>query len=174
MAETPQKRRFALDTNVSLDLAAGRDAALTLVEVCQERKYGLCLSPTVIQELAHLAADFEQPANSLAVKALTGMRSWGVIPFELNPVGNGITEAFARKLIDSGLLPEGEIHDGQIVAEAALGGIPVLITSDTHLLAIEPEVMTNALSESGLSNVLVTSPRKILRTLSPKEGKGRR
>ncbi len=95
MAAPHQKKKFALDTNVLLDLAADKDFAHTFREVFQEKGYLLMVPPTVIQELAYAAthkSDEEQRLahRALAHRALACMREWGLGPFDLVPVGHGI------------------------------------------------------------------------------------
>jgi hypothetical protein len=48
MAAPEQKKKFALDTNVLLDLAADKDFAHTFREVFQEKGYALMVPPTAI------------------------------------------------------------------------------------------------------------------------------
>ena len=126
MAAPGQKKLLALDTNLLFDLAAEKDFAHTFREVYQERGYSLVVPPTAIQELAYCALEKQCAETPLAMKALQQMRSWNLSPFDLKSVGHGITERFSEKLLRAGLLPEGEFHDGLILAETALAGIPVL------------------------------------------------
>jgi hypothetical protein len=77
--------------------------------------------------------------------------------------GHGITGINTQKLISSGLLPEEEIHDGQIIIETALHCIPILITSDQHLLKINPADLANKLEEFDLKPVSIFHPADMLR-----------
>jgi hypothetical protein len=66
-------------------------------------------------------------------------------------------------LIGSGILPEGEFNDGLIVIETALAGISTLITSDKHLLTINPARLAQKLTEFDLATVSIYHPKDILR-----------
>lgn len=166
MAVRLQSRSFALDTNVPLDLAAGVEAAWTLVEVSKERNWGLAIPPTVVQELAFISQNFSHPANRLAIKALSELRSWGIEPFNLISAGHGITEQFSRSLRDKGLLPDGEDNDGLILAETSLAEFPVLVTRDRHLLGIDVVLLQSAFRDASMENVTVITPRRLLATFN--------
>ena len=126
------------------------------------RNAGLAVPPTVIQELVHIATT-GHPAQTHAQTALAKMRRWNILPFDLISVGHGITEVNARKLMASGVLPDGELNDGLIVVETALAGVPNLITSDIHLLGINPAHLTQKLNEFDLPPVAIFHPRDVLR-----------
>jgi len=168
MAAPGKKKPLALDTNLLFDLAAGKDFAHTFREVCRERGYSLVVPPTAIQELAYCALEKQCAETPLALKALQQMRSWNLSPFDLKSVGHGITEQFAEKLLRAGLLPEGEFHDGLILAETALAGIPVLVTSDGDLLDIEETELRVQFEDADLSPVQICHPKLLLKVMAPK------
>lgn len=168
MAARGQKKRLALDTNLLFDLAAEKDFAHTFREVYQERGYSLAVPPTVIQELAYCALEKQCAETPLAAKALRQLRAWGLSPFDLKSVGHGITEQFSQKLMRVGLLPEGEFNDGLILAETALAGIPVLVTSDADLLDIEEIPLRVQFEESDLPPVQICHPKLLLKAVAPK------
>jgi hypothetical protein len=126
------------------------------------RKTGLAVPPTVVQELVYIASN-QHPAQKYAFDALANMRRWGITPFDLIAVGHGITEVNARKLMDSGVLTDGEFNDGLIVIETSLACVPTLITSDNHLLVINPAQLTQKLDEFHLAPVSIYHPRDFLR-----------
>ena len=159
-APVPQRPRFALDTNVLIDLGEGLPFAQRFLATY--RNAGLAVPPTVIQELVHIATT-GHPAQTHAQTALAKMRRWNILPFDLISVGHGITEVNARKLMASGVLPDGELNDGLIVVETALAGVPNLITSDIHLLGINPAHLTQKLNEFDLPPVAIFHPRDVLR-----------
>lgn len=167
MAVPRQKKRFALDANILYDLAADLDAAQTLREVLQERGATLEVPPTVFQELAFAVRRGTGEEAGLALVALQRMQSWQIVPFNLAPVGHGITEEFCQKIIRKGYLPAAEENDGLILAETALAGIPVLISRDGHLLGIDAQTLVAELQASDLSIVHVVHPRTILTSLKP-------
>lgn len=92
----------------------------------------------------------------------------GPAPFDLVPVGHGITQQFTRRLPDRGLLPEEEVHDGQIFAEASLAGIPILVTSYHHLLDIDDTKLLAAFNDSDLSPVRPFHPKNLLKAVGLK------
>ena len=61
-----------------------------------------------------------------------------------------------------GWLPEGELNDGLIVAETALANVPVLVTSDRHLLDIDPQHLSACLADSDLPRVEIAHPKDLL------------
>jgi hypothetical protein len=126
------------------------------------RNAGLAAPPTVVQELVFIAST-NHPAQKHAFTALANMRRWNILPFDLIAVGHGITEVNARKLMASGVLPDGEFNDGLIVVETALGCISTLITSDNHLLSINPPQLARKLAEFDLPTVSIYHPRDFLR-----------
>lgn len=154
------RRSFALDTNVLIDLGEGKPFAQRFLATF--RKSGLFVPPTVVQELVAIVRG-GKPAARFAGEALSKMRGWNILPFDLKAVGHGITEVNANKLRDSRLLPDGEFNDGQIVIETALAGIPSLVTSDKHLLLINPARLTQKLDEFHLAPVSIYHPKDLLR-----------
>jgi predicted nucleic acid-binding protein len=154
------RRRFALDTNVLIDLGAELPFAQRFLATF--RTSGLAISPTVVQELVAIASS-SKPAAKHAAIALTNVRRWEILPYDLLAVGHGITEVNARKLMDSGLLPDEEFNDGLIVIETALACIPSLVSSDNHLLKINQAQLTQKLDEFHLPPVNIFHPRDLLR-----------
>ena len=163
MAARGQKKTLAVDSNLLFDLAAKKDFALTFLEVASEEGYTLNIPPTVIQELTHAAFHKQGEENRLAQVALKNIRAWKIVPFDLIAVGHGITEQFARHLHQLNLLPEEEMNDGLIVAETGLVGIPALVTSDKHLLAIEEDDLCAACRDKDIPEVRVVHPKNLLK-----------
>jgi len=122
----------------------------------------LAVPPTVIQKLVHIATT-GHPAQTHAQTALANMRRWNILPFDLISGGHGITGVNAQKLMASGVLPDGEFNDGLVVVETALAGVPNLITSDIHLLGINPAHLTQKLNEFDLPPVAIFHPCDVLR-----------
>ena len=132
------RKQLALDTNLLLDLAAAGDFAHEFKEVFQSRGYGLLAPPTVLAEL------HEQSVNSpvtrkrwLARMALARILVWDVVPLHLSAVEAGIAERLANRFLELRLLPAFECNDALILAETALAKVPLLVTSDRHLLDID-------------------------------------
>ena len=163
MAAMGPKKKLAVDSNLLFDLAAKKDFALTFLEVAREKAFTLHLPPTVIQELTFAAGHKHGEEKELAMVALTNIRAWKIVPFDLIAVGHGITEQFARHLHHLNLLPQEEMNDALIVAETGLAGIPVLVSSDKHLLAIEADELCIACRDKDIPEVRVVHPRKLLK-----------
>jgi predicted nucleic acid-binding protein len=164
MAAPAQRIKFALDSNILIDLGERKNFAHTFLAAY--RSQGLAAPPTVVQELTHLAlVDTSNPASQFAFEALANMRQWDIFPYDLKSVGHGITDVDAQKLITKGLLPEGEFNDGLIIIETALAGIPSLVTSDNHLLSINQVQLTTTLGEFDLPPVTIFHPRDLLRAI---------
>lgn len=159
MGAPAQKKQFALDANLLFDLAADQDFAHTLREVFQEKGYLLHVPPTVLQEVTYAARYKSREEKLLGMKCLQNIRNWGLQPFDLPPVGHGVTEQFSKMLAQKGLLPDSEFNDGLILAETSLVGIPVLVTSDGHLLGIDPQTLAGCFVESDISVVQVVHPK---------------
>jgi len=94
-----------------------------------------------------------------------GMLSWKITPFDLAAVGHGLTDAFTRKLLRKGLLPEGEYNDGLILAETSLAAIPVLVTADKHLLDLDETFLSLTFDECDLFHVRPCHPKPLLRAM---------
>ena len=165
MAPPAKPKPLALDSNILLDLAEGKDFAHAFREEFQERGYALIVPPTVVTELTLKATGPAGPKAELAMIALQRLREWGIQPYDLRSVGHGITEEFSRSLMKRGLLPEDEFNDGVIVAETSLVGIPMLVTSDHHLLNIAQEDLRLALDDADLPPVVIAHPRNLVRAL---------
>ena len=80
-------------------------------------------------------------------------------------MGHGITEQFAQLLFLKKMLPDDELNDGLILAETALAHIPVLVTSDRHLLDIEASELKVIFDERDLFPVTVFHPKRLLRAI---------
>lgn len=159
--------RFALDTNFLFALSEESDSAHGVRELLLEKKITLLVSPTVIQEVAYTACK-KTVQSRLATKALASIRTWVITPFNLGSVEqHGEVALFTRRLIAAGLVPEGEINDGQILAEAALGGASLLITSDHHILDIDETKLARIFSEANLSAVKPCHPAVVARWNKP-------
>jgi hypothetical protein len=162
----PKQPLLAADTNVLIDLAARADTVLDCFSTIHKRlpNSPIIVLPTVITELAAIATEGETArAKNLAAKALQNMRQpWGFQPMNYVPVGHGIVEETVRKIRSAGLLPEEEVHDSFIIAEAALANIAILLSSDRHLTDIEPIALKRILDACDLAGTVIVSPRKIV------------
>jgi predicted nucleic acid-binding protein len=161
------RKRFALDTNLIFDLAEEKNFAFTFIEVFQEKGYELLLPPTAAQELAFAFAR-KPEQREIAAKGLSSLLRWGIKEFDLVSVGHGITEEFSLLLRAKDLIPPSEANDGYILAETALADIPVLVTSDKHLLNIPEEALTSVFESRDLFRVSICHPRNLLKAVNMK------
>jgi predicted nucleic acid-binding protein len=160
------RKQLALDTNVLFDLAAELNAAHDFRETFQKARYSLRIPPTVVQELMYAMEHEEVPqTRQLAEHALKKMLGWGITPFDLVAVGHGLTDAFADKLLRKGLLPDGEYNDGLILAETSLAEIPVLVSSDKHLLDLDETHLSLTFDECDMFHVRPSHPKLLLRAM---------
>jgi predicted nucleic acid-binding protein len=157
----------AVDTNFLLDLAVPRDKAHDALEIFRRRAPGVefVVVPTVIDELDHIAQHGDTPAHrTLATSALRKLvQFWKFRPLDFIPVGHGIVETVARKLRREKLIPDQEINDSFILAEAALANCTLLITSDEHIRAADPALLSSTLKSCDVNAILVRTPREIVR-----------
>lgn len=164
MAASP-KKSLALDTNLLLDLAGEKNFAHDFREEFVSRGYSLLVPPTVVIELAFFAFQAHAPQQQLAAVALEKIGVWNCQPFELSSSQMAISQRFAVRLIESSLIPETEQNDGKILAQTSLAQIPMLVTSDAHLLDLDGEALLLALNEADLSPVHPVHPKRLLKAL---------
>lgn len=98
--------------------------------------------------------------------ALHNILDWSFEPFNLIGVGHRITEQIAYKLIQEGFLPAGEYNDALIVAEAALCECKMLVSADSHMLAIQDHRGDDGFNAvnllHGWPTVRIVSPQEII------------
>lgn len=148
-----------------LDLAEGKDFAHEFKEEFQARGYEFYLPPTAAAELNILSLYGGQPQKAYASQALHGLRAWKCQPLPLSDAKLAIAEQFRRRLSEMRLIPEEEWNDGLILAETSLGEIPVLVTSDKHLLQIDEDALLLAFNEADLLPVHPAHPKGLLKAL---------
>lgn len=166
MASSPRPKQLALDTNILFDLAVGADVAHDFRETFLRAGYFFRIGPTVVQELAFCSCeDPDAQRRQLASTALGQALAWGITPFDLQAVGHGLTEGFADRLIRKQLLPDTEYNDGLILAETSLAEIPILVTSDRHLLDIEETHLSLTFDECDMFHVRPLHPKLLLRAM---------
>jgi rRNA-processing protein FCF1 len=114
-AATPRKPLWvAVDTNVLLDLADGRESVWRAVETIRQRLPGvqIVVPPTAVQELAWIAEHGDREERSLALAAARKLVAvWSFVPLNLIPVGHGITERIAAEIRARDFLPDAEVND---------------------------------------------------------------
>ena len=70
-----------------------------------------------------------------------------------------------RGLLRQRLIPEDEFNDGLILAETSLAKIPLLVTSDKHLLDMDEDALLLAFNEADLAPVHPVHPKNLLRAM---------
>lgn len=161
---------IAVDTNVLLDHAIGKEKIPDCLDVLRVRLKvdAFWVTPTVLQELAFWADNGPTESDrDYALKALTSMRHWGYDPVNLIPVGHGVVEQIALKLRMQNVIPQEEQNDSFIVAESALLGCAMLLSSDSHMLdAQENGKLNKILKECDVHLLTIASPSTIVSQFS--------
>jgi predicted nucleic acid-binding protein len=155
----------AADSNLPLDLADGNEPAIDAIATIRSRLPGarFVISPSVFQELVHVSLrDPLAARRDLGSRALRQLKPWRFDLLDIVPVGHGIVDSVARRLRAAGLLPEEEVHDSLILAEAALLGCAVLLTSDAHLRGIDHVRLAWELKACDVSVPIIATPREIV------------
>jgi predicted nucleic acid-binding protein len=163
--EASSQKRLSLDTNVLFDLAAGRDFAHEFRETYQGKGYSLVIAPTVVAELYFLRIDGDREERRLASVSLAKLSTWEFRPFTLSDIQTDLAKRFARRLLERGLLPEEELNDACILAESAVAEIPVVVSSDKHLLDVDQDVLRDLCDDADLTVTFPLNPRRLLRAL---------
>ena len=117
-------------------------------------------------ELHVIFTDGDSEAErELARTGLTHLKQWGICPFDLDSAAEAICEQFVRGLVRQCLIPADEFNDGLILAETSRAEIPLLVTSDRHLLNLDGDALAMAFDEADLSLVHPVHPKRLLRLL---------
>ena len=162
-----RRRPIAVDTNILFDLVQGVEVVIDCLETIAERipNSSVIVLPTVILELRKWAGSSDQEEQTIATRALFNiLNPWGFVPVNFIPVGHGMVEQIGRKIRASGLIPDAEINDSFIVAEAALYGATMLVSSDGHIKDIDQKMLKIELDASDVHCPLIASPWKIVNT----------
>jgi predicted nucleic acid-binding protein len=158
--------RVAFDTNVALDFADGREDVVDALATIRRRiKNGtLCVPPTVVLELGH-AADFGETSEKRAAARnfLQQHRAWNFRLVHFVPAGEAQVLRIAECLREHALIPDAEVNDSLVLAEAALLGCAMLLTSDEHLRGIDFERLALELQAFDASPPVIATPREIVR-----------
>jgi predicted nucleic acid-binding protein len=165
--EAPRLRKpLALDTNLLLDLAAGANFAHEFREVFRNRGYGFLAPPTVLAELHELSVrGVGMRKRELARIALANILGWDIRPLRLSDIEAALAERLGSRFLELKLLPESEGNDALILAEAALARVPLLVTSDKHLLEMDEDALALAFSDADLPVAHPAHPKALLRAM---------
>ena len=156
---------IAVDTNFLFDLVQENEAVVDCLDTIRRRipNPSIIVLPTVIIELRKWAKSGDAAQKAIATKAISSILTpWRFVPVNCIPVGHGIVEQIGRRIRSKGLIPEEEIHDSFIVAEAALYGATILVSSDGHIKDIDQKMLKIELDSSDVPCPLIASPWKIV------------
>jgi predicted nucleic acid-binding protein len=165
MAARPNRPQLvAVDANVLFDLAVGLDDVVDAVAVIRQRlrEARFLIPPTVQHELANWAFRGDGPKREAARKAIQFALSWRIVPANLIAVRHGIAERIAERVREQGLIPLEEVNDSLALAESALLGCSMLLTSDEHLRGIDFERLTLELRAFDVTAPVIATPREIV------------
>jgi len=157
----------AVDTNVLLRLADGHEATIDAWQLIKRRlnPVQFILLPTVLGELASKLTDDADPrVSQTAVKALKDLRlRWDFQPTDVNAVEEAVAANAVQRLRDRGIVPYEERNGACSIAEAAVQNSILLVSRDSHLLAVDSERLAWLLRELDLPTPVITSPEKLVK-----------
>ena len=166
MATVPARPLVAVDANVVMDLGEESESVLDALATIRHRLRSprIVLPPTAKLELMHIARHGDTAKErDLALTGIAAARQWRIVPVNLMPVGHGIVERIAEKLRSAGLLPASEVNDSQLVAESALLGARLLLSSDEHLRGIDFTSLTIELQGFDVTAPVIATPAEVVR-----------
>jgi predicted nucleic acid-binding protein len=159
--------RLAVDTNVLLDFADGVDTVLDAFDLLDQRlpDKDMLVVPSVLDEMAFLCdsgnTDRVRESALRAIKLVQEQDRFRPLLELATPLA--LVEELAREIRRRALLPEKEVHDSLILAEASFLGCALLLTSDEHLRGVDHEHLTLVLHPFDLVPPVISSPREIVR-----------
>jgi len=165
MAVNGPRKQLALDTNLLMNLADDQEFAHDFREQFQKAGYALRLCATVLGELVAVELEGDKRERELAEIALNDIVEWQIRAFDLTSIEQAIAEQFARRVLRTGLLPDEERHDALLLAEASTAEIPLLVTSDKHLLDIDEDALLLVFNAADLLPVHPVHPARLLQAL---------
>lgn len=171
MPAAPASLLVALDTNALMDLGGQSDILIDALATIRQRLRTprIVILPTAQQELIHIAhqGDTEKERRK-ALAAIQVARRWRIVPVNLMPVGHGIVERIAERLRAPELLPQEEVNDSLLLAEAALLEVRLLISSDEHLRGMDFIRLNIALQDFDLTPPVIATPAEVVRKFFPR------
>jgi rRNA-processing protein FCF1 len=156
---------IAVDTNVLIDYAAGDEDVIDAISTIRDKldKAQFVVTRTVLEELAFQARQDDEKGD-LCRTALRSLGQWDFQALDVIPVGRGIVEQISKKIRAKGVIPDEEENDASIIAEAALVGCAMLLSSDTHLIeAQESPDLKAVLTDADVIVPVIGRPRFISR-----------
>ena len=162
----PNPTLVAVDTNFPVLLAKEDNDALDALRVVRDRvrPAQIIVPPTVTEELVVHAENSSDPVlRRLANIALRRMEPvWHFHPASLTSLQESLVEGAALRLLRSGLLPSTEHNDATFVAESSVLNAILLVSNDSHLLAVDHRSLGLLFRELDLPLPVIVSPREIV------------
>ncbi|MBI2946130.1 MAG: hypothetical protein HYY23_00655 [Verrucomicrobia bacterium] len=119
----------------------------------------------MVAELYCLHSHGDPEERRLASLSLAQIASWDIQVFPLTNIQRAVARRFASAIIVCGLLPASEINDAFILAETAAAEIPLVVSSDNHLLEIDHDILREVCVEADFAPVFPVNPRRLLRAI---------
>ncbi len=166
MPTAPASPLIAVDANVVMDLGEESESVLDALATIRQRLRSprIVLPPTAKLELMHIARHGDTAKErDLALRGVAAARRLRIVPVNLMPVGHGIVERVAERLRSAELLPASEVNDSQLVAESALLGARLLLSSDEHLRGMDFARLTIELQSFDLAAPVIATPGEVVR-----------
>jgi len=160
----PQPALIGLDTNFLIDLADGDEECLDCLGVLRAKrpKVAIVLLPVVVKELTALYLKGNPVQKKLAEAALRkSLKEWGIAPAFIVPVQLGIAEIVADAIRVGGIVPIQERNDSFLIAEAAVLGCNLLISSDAHVHGVNKEDLRQVLTASHVECPVIMTPGQV-------------
>ena len=166
MPTAPANPLVAVDANVVMDLGEESESVLDALATIRQRLRSprIVLPPTAKLELIHIARHGDTAKErTLALNGIAAARRSRIVPVNLMPVGHGIVERVAERLRSADLLPASEVNDSQLVAESALLGARLLLSSDAHLRGVDCARLTIEVQSFELPAPVIATPAEVVR-----------
>lgn len=147
---------FGADTNFLMDLADRKEAAWASWEIGKQRGHSFLILPVVAGELFYLSENGQAKEKELASLALQrAIVEWKFKPRDLSDTEAEIARLGAENLLQEDVLPTSEFNGAFLVCQAAVEGVPCLLSNDAHLKDCDQERLQAFLQERGLSPVII-------------------
>jgi hypothetical protein len=158
----PTPNKFAaLDAEVLMALGLGDEVCQGAVDGLHRLGFYCLVTETVLQELADICEKGEdQEVRDHSKNTLGQITNWGFLTPALNALKMGVAMQVAKNLVDT-LMPDGEINDGLILAEAAYNECRLFVTRRETILKANREAIQVSLMHADLNAVVVGSPEEI-------------
>jgi len=149
-------KRFGADTNFLMDLADEKEAAWSSWEIGKQRGHSFLVFPVVAGELFYLSESGQPKERKLASLALErAIPVWKFTPRDLSDREEEIARLGAESLLREDILPVHEFNDAFLVCQAAVEGVPCILSNDAHLKDCDQQRLQAILQDRGLSPVII-------------------